>query len=70
MHTTWLLRILLPVKKSEFLAIRLLHTGTIESIYQDAIEFPSGLNLPAANITLTKNEEQITVPLANLEVIL
>ena len=45
------------------------HIGTIESIIKDTIEFPSGLELPAANIVLTENEEQITVPLANLEVI-
>ncbi len=46
------------------------HIGTIDSICQDAIEFPSGLILPAANITLIKNGEQITVALANLEIIL
>jgi hypothetical protein len=45
------------------------HTGTIKFLYQDAIEFPSGLHLPAASITLTTNEEQISVPLANLEAI-
>jgi len=45
------------------------HTGTIKSINQDTTTFPSGLNLPAASIVLTQSEEQITVPLANLEVI-
>jgi hypothetical protein len=45
------------------------HTGTINSINQDITAFPSGLKLPAAIINLTIPEEQITVPLANLEVI-
>ncbi|MEN8172423.1 MAG: hypothetical protein ABFS03_06030 [Chloroflexota bacterium] len=46
-------------------------TGTIVTILHQPIAFPSGLFLPAANITVTKNEEQeqITVPLPNLEVI-
>jgi len=46
------------------------HTGTIKFLYQDPIEFPSGLHLPAASITLSTNEEQISVPLANLEAII
>lgn len=42
------------------------HIGTIKSIFQDTVEFPSGLDLTAANITLTAIKEQITVSLANL----
>jgi HKD family nuclease len=42
------------------------HIGTIKSIHQDTVDFASGLELAAGCITLNPNEEQITVPLANL----
>jgi len=43
-------------------------TGTIESLYNEPVLFPSGLRLPAAQVQL-KDGESVQVPLANLEVI-
>ena len=43
-------------------------TGTIELLYNELMEFPSGIQAPGARINL-EDGESVTAPLANLEVI-
>ena len=52
------------VARSPYLA----KTGTIGTLYLDAIEFPSGVKAPAAQVNL-ENGESVKIPLVNLEVV-
>ena len=42
--------------------------GTIDMLYNGLVEFPSGIRVPGAQISL-KEGETVKVPLANLEVV-
>ena len=44
-------------------------TGTIDILYNGLTEFPSGIRVPGALISLEKGEK-VKVPLANLEVVI